>query len=121
MRILADVHISPRTVESLRSLGHDVERVGERIPATAADAEIVAAAIRDDRIILTQDLDFSAIVALSGRAAPSVVSLRLTSSRIENVNERLALLLPQLEADLLSGAIVTVEDARIRTRRLPVE
>ena len=93
MRTLADVHISPRTVESLRSLGHDVERVGESVPATAADAEIVTAAIPDDRIIVTQDLDFSAIVALSGRDAPSVLSLRLTSSRVEHVNQRLAALL----------------------------
>jgi hypothetical protein len=35
MRILADVHISPRTVQRLRDLGHDVVRVGESLPTTA--------------------------------------------------------------------------------------
>ena len=64
MRLLADVHISPRTVAFLRSLGHDAVRVGDAIPATASDVEIVEAAVRDERTILTQDLDFSAIVAL---------------------------------------------------------
>jgi predicted nuclease of predicted toxin-antitoxin system len=87
MRILADVHISPRTVELLRSLGHDTVR--DALTPEAADEEIIAEAERDQRIILTQDLDFSDIVALSGRAAPSVVSLRLGSSRIETVNARL--------------------------------
>ena len=86
MRILADVHISPRTVEQLRSLGHDVVRLGDVLSASSTDGEIVEDAVRDQRVILTQDLDFSAIVALSGRTAPSVVSLRLGSSRIENVN-----------------------------------
>ena len=77
MRILADVHISPRTVELLRSLGHDAVRVSDALSPGAADEEIVAEAIRDQRVILTQDLAFTAIVALSGLNAPSVISLRL--------------------------------------------
>ncbi len=66
MRILADVQISPRTVELLRLLEHDVVRVGDVLEPTAADDEIVAEAVRDRRVILTQNLDFTAIVALSG-------------------------------------------------------
>jgi predicted nuclease of predicted toxin-antitoxin system len=70
MKLLADVHISPRTVTFLRGLGHDVVRVGpDYLRSTASDADIVAAAITDERIIVTQDVDFSAIVALSGSGA----------------------------------------------------
>jgi predicted nuclease of predicted toxin-antitoxin system len=46
MRLLADLHISPRTVEFLRSLGHDVVRVDEIVPSTAAD-EVIVAVTRD--------------------------------------------------------------------------
>lgn len=120
MRILADVHISPRTVEKLRALGHDVVRVGEVLLATSTDDEIVAEAVRDQRVVLTQDLDFSALVALSGRTGPSVLSLRLSSARVETVNDCLERVLPMVEADLEAGAIVTVEDARVRVRSLPV-
>jgi predicted nuclease of predicted toxin-antitoxin system len=120
VRILADVHISPRTVDFLRRLGHDVERVGQVLAATATDEEIVAAAIRDQRIILTQDLDFSAIVALSGLARPSVISVRLASSRIERVNDVLERELPHIEADLQDGALVTIQDDRVRTRKIPI-
>lgn len=43
MRLLADAHISPRTVAALREAGHDVVRVGIDVLApNAADAEIVA-------------------------------------------------------------------------------
>lgn len=120
MRLLADLNIAPRTVDFLRSLGHDVIRVDALLPITASDAEIVDAALRERRTILTQDLDFSALVALSGRSAPSVVSLRLSSSRIERVGERLRHVLPSLEAEIGSGAIVSIEDDSVRTRSLPI-
>jgi hypothetical protein len=57
---------------------------------------------------------------ISGRSVPSVFSLRLTSSRIETVNARLDQLLPTIESDLVHGSLVTVEDSRIRTRKLPL-
>lgn len=64
MRILADLHISPHTVDFLRSLGHETVRVNEVLPVTSPDEVIVDLAQSEGRTILTQDLDFSAIVAL---------------------------------------------------------
>jgi len=121
MKLLADLHIAPATVNFLRSLGHDAVRVSDLMPANSPDAEIVAEAARQDRVILTQDLDFSAIVALGRFAHPSILSLRLSSSRIEHVNAVLKNALPMVESELKSGAIVAVEDTRIRSRKLPME
>ena len=122
MRLLADMHISPspRTVEFLRSLGHEVVRVNEILPATASDETIVARAIEENRAVLTQDLDFSATVALAGKSVPSLISLRLSSSRVEYVNTVLQKVLPGLEQDVLAGMMIAVEDQRIRRRPLPV-
>lgn len=120
MRLLADLHISPRTVGFLRSLGHDVVRVDEILPSTAADEVIVVRAIEERRTVLTQDLDFSAIIALAGKNRPSLISLRLSSSRVEHVNAVLQDVLPIVESDVTEGAIITVEDGRIRSRRLPI-
>jgi len=120
MKLLADLHISPRTVQFLRQRGHDVVRVNEILPATTPDPTIVARAAEDGRTILTQDLDFSALIVLTGKTAPSLISLRLASSRIENVNAVLKRVLPELEAEVLEGIVVTVEDHRVRRRRLPL-
>ncbi len=120
MRLLADLHIAPRTVEFLRTLGHDVCRVTDLLPANASDEAIVERAAQERRTILTQDLDFSSIIALSGRPVPSLLSLRLNSSKVELVNSVLQRMLPILESDLEQGSIVTVEDQRIRLRRLPL-
>jgi hypothetical protein len=92
VKLLADLHIAPRTVAFLRAKGHDVVRAG----------------------------DVSAIVALSGESSPSIVSLRLESSRIESVNTRFDQALRTLEAELSRGALVTVEEGRIQIRTLPI-
>ena len=120
MRLLADIHISRRTVRFLNDLGHEVIRVDSVLPVQASDEEIVAKAIEEGRAVLTQDMDFSDIVALSGRAVPSLVSLRLSDSRVENVNRILESVLPLLEGDVTAGVIATVEDNRVRTRPLPL-
>lgn len=119
MKLLADLHISPVTVLFLRSSGHDTVRVNEIMPPASPDKEIVQAAINSNRVVLTQDLDFSEIIALSGKTAPSLISLRLSSSRIEYVNSVLDRILPIIENDLIAGAIVSVEDDRVRIRKLP--
>src|SRR6266581_1464748 len=105
MRLLADLHISPITVAFLKSLGHDIVRVNEILPPNASDDAIVQLARRDSRIILTQDLDFSRIIAFSGQISPSLISLRLESSRIEYVNSILSRVLPDLEAEGLDASI----------------
>ena len=121
MRLLADAHISPRTVAALRVAGHDVVRVGSDVLAPdAADADIVAAAIADARVIVSHDVDFSAIVALSGLDRPSVVLLRLGSASVGLVTELLERALPLVTSDLQAGALVTVDEQQIRVRRLPV-
>ena len=120
MRLLADLHISPLTVTFLKSLGHDVVRVGEILPIKASDELIVEQARRDSSTILTQDLDFSRIIALGGTTSPSLISLRLESSRIEYVNSILSRVLPDLEREGVEASIITIGDATIRRRSLPI-
>ncbi|MEP0905733.1 DUF5615 family PIN-like protein [Leptolyngbya subtilissima ST-M1] len=65
LRFVADVHVSPLTVTALKLQGYDIVRSTDLLPATAADAEILEFARVDGRIVVTQDLDFSMLVALS--------------------------------------------------------
>ncbi len=76
MKILADMHISPLSVDFLKSLGHDASPVNDILPANATDRAIVEMAKTETRTILTQDLDFSEIISLSGESAPSLISLQ---------------------------------------------
>ena len=80
----------------------------------------MAKALAEDRILLTFDLDFGEILALSGEKAPSVVLFRLSNARQARVTERLRHVIVDASAALPKGAIVLVEDTRLRIRRLPV-
>jgi len=121
MKILADMHISPHTVTFLQALGHDTIRISDILPSNSSDRMIVETARKEQRVVLTQDLDFSEIISLSGESTPSLISLRLSTSRIEFVNSRLEKVLPQVSGHVAKGSIIVVEDGRIRVRNLPVQ
>jgi len=121
VKILADQHISPRTVEFLKGLGHDAVRVSERLPHNAPDSTILAMALAEGRVVLSQDLDFTGLIATSGNNAPSLIVLRLGSPNVEHVNEVLQAILPVVDKAVQIGAIVSVDDERVRVRRLPIQ
>jgi predicted nuclease of predicted toxin-antitoxin system len=120
LRVLADLNISPLTVAALRQRGWDAVRSSDLLPATAPDHEILALAGDQGRVLLTQDLDFSVLLALSGRDRPSLITLRLSDSAPDQVSRRLIELELHLERSLATSCAVTVEDERIRIRKLPI-
>lgn len=119
-RFLADMNISPKTVAALQQAGWDIVRVSQRLPASASDDDVIALARQEQRVLLTQDLDFSTLIALSGATQPSLVTLRLLASDPESVTRRLLDVLPRIEDVLTEGCAVTVEETVVRVRRLPI-
>lgn len=120
MRIIADVHIRPITVQHLNTLEHEVIRSNEILPDEAPDREIIERALATGRAILTQDLDFSEIIALSGTTLPSLITLRLADASVGNVNRILEIVLPDLEEHVTAGVAATVTDRGVRIRQLPI-
>ena len=120
MRFLADAGISPKTVGALKQLGHDSTHVRELGLQRATDHEIIELARIEDRIVLTFDLDFGEILALGVRDRPSVILLRLEDETADSVLRRLAPVLAEQAPALASGALILVEDARYRIRKLPI-
>jgi predicted nuclease of predicted toxin-antitoxin system len=114
------MNLSPRTVEVLRENGLDAIRVSEIMPPESTDEAVLKEARNSCSVLLTQDLDFSAILALGGNASPSVVAFRLAVPDPEKVVGRFLAIVEGLESDLRSGCIVTVEDRRVRIRLLPM-
>ena len=89
-------------------------------PANAPDAEIMAFARANGYVVLTHDLDFSAILAATQGAKPSVVQIRAEDVRPETVGPTLIEALRQMAAQLEEGALLTVDPARARLRVLPL-
>ena len=120
IRLLADVHISPKTVGDLQKQGYEIIRSSEVLPANAPDINILEFARTENWVVLTQDLDFSMLVALSRYSQPSLITLRLSSAKPDIVTQKLLDVLPQIEEALQEGSAVTIQDESIRIRKLPV-
>ena len=120
MRFLVDNSLSPRMALALNQAGHDALHVRERGMAKAADETIFELAARERRIILAQDTDFGTILAMREASSPSVVLFRCEIKSTEAILRLLTANLPAVQAELETGAVVVVEDARIRVRRLPI-
>ena len=61
MKFLADMNISPKTVETLRQHGWDIVRVLQFLPINASDQEILEFARREDRF------DYSKVCSVRSR------------------------------------------------------
>ncbi len=70
-------------------------------------------------IVLTNDLDFGSTLAMTNVDKPSVIQLRVYDLDPLVLGTRVIRAIGKLRLDLRQGALVTVEDSRIRLRRLP--
>jgi len=120
LRFLVDMGISMKTVSWLRDAGHDVVHLLEQELQRLPDSEILEKARQEGRVVLTMDLDFGYLLAVSGWVLPSVVIFRLSDERPERIVARLKAVLPEFSDVLVRGAVLSVEDETIRVRRLPI-
>lgn len=121
MTFLIDNNLSPGLADCLRFLGHEATHVRDLGLAAAEDAVVIAEARSRNAVLLSADSDSPEMLALSGAASPSVIYL---TGSYPSEPEKLALLLHNqlnpIEGDLEEGAVVAVDRARIRVRKLPI-
>lgn len=80
MRFIVDESTGMAVVDYLCSAGHDVLAVAATMPG-AADADILARAITERRILITNDKDFGELIFRTGKAHPGILLLRLRRER----------------------------------------
>ena len=86
----------------------------------APDVEIMRWARDHSYIVLTQDLDFSQLLFATRDSGPSVVLLRMDNEFDPAARDHVCAALAQAEAALISGALLTIAESRVRLRRLPI-
>lgn len=121
MRLLLDANLSPVVARRLNDSGHDAIHVADIGLLSAPDPEIMRAAVEDDRVLITADSDFAAMLALGAHRAPSVVLLRSADHmRPAEQADLLAANLARVVEELERGAIVSLARRHLRVRELPI-
>src|SRR5436305_6857881 len=93
MRFLANENFPGSAVESLAAAGHDIVWVRSIAPG-ASDADVLARAVREQRILLTFDKDFGELALASGLPRLcGIVLLRMPMPKVIEVGQRLAALI----------------------------
>ncbi|MGO1591734.1 MAG: DUF5615 family PIN-like protein [Ancrocorticia sp.] len=120
MRLLLDQNLSWRLIELLAADGIEASHVRNLGMHSATDSEILSYAAANGFTIVSQDSDFSVLLAQSRASTPSVILLRIphvvTAAEIADV---LLTNLGALVEDIEAGAIVSMGPERVRVRRLP--
>jgi predicted nuclease of predicted toxin-antitoxin system len=118
MRLLLDQDVFAATARFLRDeLGHDVLTAAQADMSRSPDSEFIAAARETDRVLVTRDRHFGALVFV-GQVKCGVIYLRFPFSARSAGHAELQRVMSTYPAEQLRSAFVTVEPGRHRFRRL---
>jgi predicted nuclease of predicted toxin-antitoxin system len=119
-RLLLDQGLPRSTGAILARVGWEVVHVSEISMARADDIAILERATIEQRVCVTLDADFHALLALSGETAPSVVRIRKEGLDADALAALLESVWSDIESAVIAGAMVTITDRSVRIRRLPI-
>ena len=121
MKLLVDMNLSPRWIGMLIDAGIEAAHWSTLGANNAPDTEIMAFASANNYVVLTHDLDFSAILAVTHGEKPSVVQIRAEDVSPDVIGAQVVAALRQMATELEEGALLTVDPNRTRLRLLPLQ
>jgi predicted nuclease of predicted toxin-antitoxin system len=120
MKLMVDMNLSPRWIATLNKAGWEAVHWSSVGKGDALDSEIMRYAAQLDYVVLTHDMDFSAILAANHGAKPSVVQIRTEDVSPTVIAAQVIAALRHMEPELEAGALLTVGPHRTRVRMLPI-
>jgi predicted nuclease of predicted toxin-antitoxin system len=120
VKLLVDMNLSPSLVKRLARHGFEAAHWSTIGAATAPDSEILTWANEHGFVVITNDLDFSAILAASSGASPSVVQIRTQDLLSDVVVSIVAKALDAHREDIGRGALLSIDEVGTRVRVLPL-
>ena len=119
MKLLLDQGLPRSAVICLADADIEAIHVGDIEMSAAEDLEILETAKINNQIVVTLDSDFHTILALQNASRPSVIRIRIEGLTAKPLCRLLIRAIRECTEDLEQGAAVSIEENRIRIRRLP--
>ena len=121
IRLKLDENLSRHLQAALSALQFDTSTVAAEGLLGVGDEKVCEAAARENRILLTLDVEFGDLRKYPPGAHPGIVLFRPASFGPLSVNTFVKGFLRETDLDPLRGCVVVVEPSRIRVRRPPLE
>jgi predicted nuclease of predicted toxin-antitoxin system len=120
MKILVDMNLSPKWAGFLNGNGIEVVHWSFIGSPDTPDSEIMAYAKEYNFTVLTNDLDFGYILAITHGKKPSVIQMRTGALGYDRIGAVVLSAIKMLSADIDKGALVTVDQHKTRVNLLPL-
>lgn len=121
MKILIDMNLSPEWIVTLNGAGHQAVHWSQTGDPKAEDAAIMEWARENEHVILTHDIDFSTLLALTYAIGPSVLLVRTQDVLPASIGEMICEALARHQGEIAQGALVVLDAVKSRVRLLPIK
>ena len=115
LSFLADESCDFAVVRALRAAGYDVLAVSD-VMTRSDDRALIEQAVREQRILLTEDKDFGRLVFASHADSPGVIFMRFPGNARRTLAHSIVQVV-QEQGDRLVGAFVVVQPGLVRISR----
>lgn len=120
MKIVIDMNLSPSWLTVFKSNNIEAVHWSEIGPANAKDAVIMKWARDNAHVVLTHDLDFGTLLALTKANGPSVIQLRTQDVLPGKLALIVISVIEKTHHAIEGGSLITIDETRSRVRILPL-
>jgi predicted nuclease of predicted toxin-antitoxin system len=121
MKFLLDMPVSFVLLDVLQAHGHEGVHAHQIGKDRASDSELLELARHENRGIITADLDFPRLLALSLTQGPGLVLFRGGNYSDTEMCDLLSRVLEKVTPEALEQSVCVVDRKRIRVTRLPFD
>jgi len=121
VKALLDMPVSPLLLDVLHAHGHSGVHAHTIDAGRAADADLLALAHNENRVVITADLDFPQVLALSAANGPGVILFRGGNYSDVEMCALLERVLQIVPVETLEHSICVVDKRRVRVTPLPLK
>jgi len=116
MKFKTDENLPMEVAELLRNAGYEALTVWDQSLEGSYDQDIAQICRREERILVTLDLDFSDLRAYPPTSYPGLIVLRLQRQSKEDVLEVIRRILPVFQTEQITNRLWLVDEKRVRIR-----
>ena len=114
MKILVDENIPRNTVETLRTVGHDVKDVRGTTQQALSDPDLWQIAVNEQRLLITTDKGFT---AYRNESHHGILVVRLRQPNRDKINSSVLLALQRFAESEWRNLVVVMRDRTMSTNR----